>query len=144
MINSCYRLILCFSFVFSLATTAIAVVSNVTKEILRKMNPTQVAKLLKANGASDKAVANFLDNDISGKTIVDGISDEDFNDLGFKTPIQRRGIKDILQLIISNGSFQLFHLFVFVILFFVFIMIAVQPNGVFVLSILQRYITLYR
>ena len=104
MINSCYRLIFCFSFVFSLATTAIAVVSNVTKDILRKMNPTQVAKLLKANGANDKAVANFLDNNISGEVIVDGISDDDLKEMNFPSAIQRRGIQAILKLIISIDS----------------------------------------
>ena len=41
------------------------------------MNPKQVAALLKSHGASDKSVALFLDNDVSGKTIVDGLSDED-------------------------------------------------------------------
>jgi hypothetical protein len=75
------------------------------------MDPQQVAKLLKACGASDKAVANFVDIDISGKTIVDGLSDDDFKEMNFTSGIQRRAIKDILQLIISSGSFQLSHLF---------------------------------
>ena len=48
-----------------------------SRDVLYKMNPKQVAALLKSHGASDKSVAFFLDNDVSGKTIVDGLSDED-------------------------------------------------------------------
>ena len=67
------------------------------------MNPTQVAALLKTNGANDKAVANFLDNNITGDVIAEGLSDDDLNDLGFTTPVQRRGIKGILKLILLSG-----------------------------------------
>ncbi len=77
--------------------------TSVSVGVLSKLDPKQVATLLKARGASEKAVANFLDNDITGKVIVDGFSDDDLNDLGFKTPVQRRGIRGILDLIISNG-----------------------------------------
>ena len=67
------------------------------------MDPRQVAALLKARGASDMAVANFLNNSITGDVIAEGLSDDDLNDLGFTTPVQRRGIKGILKLILLSG-----------------------------------------
>ncbi len=70
---------------------------------LSKMNPKQVAALLKVHGATDKTVAAFLDNDISGKVIADGFSDENLVRIGFTGAVQRRGIRAILKLIVSNG-----------------------------------------
>jgi hypothetical protein len=67
------------------------------------MDPQQVAKLLKARGANEKAVAAFLDNNITGKIIVDGISDDDLKEMNFTSGIRRRGIMSILELIVSNG-----------------------------------------
>ncbi len=94
-----------FACMISAAFTTAA--TSVTKGVLSKLDPQQVAKLLKARGANDKAVAAFLDNNISGKVIVDGLSDEDLQDIGFATPIQRRSIKAILELIISDGTCRL-------------------------------------
>ena len=67
------------------------------------MNPKQVADLLRANGANDKAITIFLDNNISGQTIVDGIDDDDLKEIGFTAALQRRGIKAILKLIVCSG-----------------------------------------
>ncbi len=85
------------------ATTTTA--TSVTTGVLSKMDPQQVAKLLKARGASDVFITRFVENGVTGKTIVKGLSDEDLTEMGFATNIQRRGIKDILELIVSSGWF---------------------------------------
>ena len=74
------------------------------------MDPQQVSTLLKARGMDADTVAVFKKYNISGKTIVDGLSDDDLKEMNFASGIQRRAIKDILQLIIANGLLQLFHL----------------------------------
>ncbi len=67
------------------------------------MNPAQVATLLKAQEMDDDTIAVFKKLSISGKTVVDGLSDDDLEEMNFKSGIQRRAIKDILQLIIFDG-----------------------------------------
>ena len=84
-----------------LAATAPATPVSINES--SKMNPKQVAALLKAHGASDETVAAFLDNDISGQVIVDGLSDDDLVQIGFTGAVQRPGIRTILKLIISHG-----------------------------------------
>ena len=91
---------------FSCVSAATA--TSVTTGVLSKMDPQQVAKLLKARGANDKAVAAFLDNNITGKIIVNGLSDDDLKEMNFTSGIQRRGIMGILELIIANGWFLFF------------------------------------
>jgi hypothetical protein len=67
------------------------------------MNPLQVAALLKAQGMDKDAIAIFEKHSISGKIIADGLSDDDLKEMNFTSGIQRRAIKAILELIISNG-----------------------------------------
>ena len=67
------------------------------------MNPPQVATLLKAQGMDEDSIAIFKKHSISGKVIADGLSDDDLKEMNFTSGIQRRAIKAILELIISNG-----------------------------------------
>ena len=97
-----------FSFVSAAPTSTPAATSSVTKEVLRKMNPPQVATLLKAQGMDDDIIRVFVKNAITGEIIVDGLSDEDLKEMSFTSSIQRRGIMGILKLIISNGWFNVF------------------------------------
>ncbi len=67
------------------------------------MNPQQVATLLKSQGMDDDIIRIFVKNAISGEVIVDGLSDDDLKEMSFASSIQRRGIKAILKLIVTNG-----------------------------------------
>jgi hypothetical protein len=80
--------------------------TGVLREVFRRMSPEQVANILRTNGASDKTIATFVQNDIlNGETIAGEITDEDLKDLGFVTLIQRKGIKNIIKLcIVDEGS----------------------------------------
>ena len=80
------------------------------------MNPKQVSDLLRANGANDKAITIFLDNNISGQTIVDGIDDDDLKEIGFTASLQRRGIKDIIKLMMAEGWLYLITVLLLVVL----------------------------
>lgn len=86
------------------ANATTATTTSMTTANISKLNPKQVAELLKVHGASDKAVANFLDNDISGIVLVDGLSDDDLVEIGFSVGVQRRGIKAILNLILPKDD----------------------------------------
>jgi hypothetical protein len=94
---------------FVLAATASTPLStSVTKEVLSKMDPQQVGKLLKARGMDDRTITVFKMNNITGEIIVDGLSDDDLKEMSFTSGIQRRGIMGILKLIVSNGWFNVF------------------------------------
>ncbi len=90
-------------------STSSATTTSVTREVLRKMDPQQVATLLKSRAMDDDAIAVFKKHSISGKIIVDGLSDEDLKEMNFTSGIQRRAIKAILELIIANGWFCLYY-----------------------------------
>ena len=95
------------SFVLA-APTSTSSTTSVTKEVLSKMDPQQVGKLLKARGMDDDIIRVFVKNAITGEIIVDGLSDDDLKEMSFTSGIQRRGIMGILKLIISNGWFNVF------------------------------------
>ena len=98
-------------FVLAAPSSTAAAPNSVTKEVLRKMNPEQVATLLKAHGMDDDVIRVFVKNVITGEIIVDGLSDDDLKEMKFTSSIQRRGIMGILKLIISNGWFNVFSYF---------------------------------
>ena len=56
-----------------------------------------------AFGATAAAVGIFEAYMVSGKTVVAGISDEDLVDMGVGSRMQRRGIMDILHMMVVHG-----------------------------------------
>ena len=67
------------------------------------MNIKQVGQLLRSQGVAESAIATFQQFNVSGKMLVDGLNDGELSDMGFKTPIQLRGIKTALQMLASEG-----------------------------------------
>ena len=68
------------------------------------MNPQQVEALLRSHGVTDIGIRNrFGQNCVTGKIIAAGLSDKELEDMGFITPIQRRGVKDVLHGLTFDG-----------------------------------------
>ncbi len=61
------------------------------------MNPRQVSALLTTEGLDGDTAALFHKFNVTGKMILDGISEQDLEEMGFKTSFQRRGIVQILK-----------------------------------------------
>ena len=68
------------------------------------MTTKDVCTRLKSYGAADNITAKFEENAVTGRVISDGLNDDDLKDLGFMTPVQRRGVASMLLLITSNNE----------------------------------------
>ncbi len=91
--------------------------TGVTRDVLRKMNPKQVANLLRTNGASDKTLLIFEQNDIlNGETITGEITEDDLKEIGFATVLQRKGIKNIIKLCIADEGHYYLWFFVTILI----------------------------
>ncbi len=68
------------------------------------MNPKQLGDLLTSMGVGDDVVAPFVAFVITGKMVVDGLSEDDLKEMGFTSALKRRGIMQILGQIVSSSN----------------------------------------
>jgi hypothetical protein len=71
---------------------------------LSLMNPKQLGDLLTSMGVGDDVVAPFVAFVITGKMVVDGLSEDDLKEMGFTSALKRRGIMQILGQIVSSSN----------------------------------------
>ncbi len=68
------------------------------------MNIKQVGQLLRSQGVAESTVATFQQFNVRGKMLVDGFNYTELTEMGFKSSIQVRGIKELLLQLTSEGQ----------------------------------------
>ena len=56
------------------------------------MDPGQLTQLLLSKGVAQGIVDHFTQNAISGKLVMDGLSDDDLKEMGIALVVQRKAV----------------------------------------------------
>jgi hypothetical protein len=81
--------------------------SLVSKSELSKMNIKQVGQRLRSQGVAEGTIETFQQFNVSGNMIVDGLNETEIMEMGFKSSIQVRGIKNMLLQLTSEGTIHM-------------------------------------
>ena len=79
-------------------------IASTAPQKLSLMNPKQVGELLSSMGVGDDVVTTFGTFVITGKMVVDGLSEDDLKEMGFTSALKRRGIMQILGQLVSSAN----------------------------------------